>query len=640
MMKIWKIILIAVVVVGFIGFLAVGYWYKTEGPAMAVDYNANTEIVCEEPIPVGIAIDTTVNFLDKIYQLYQGDEVKTASKAVDALMTAIASKDGKICDFNDPKKGCQAQVGTAGPDATVQLTSGIGVEALIGTEPIHYTYEVPSCKFKEATGNPCPDLSSYVGEQTPAEWAENPELLSLDGLAESLTAQADNIHGLFSVADTPVPYGLAKSGEDVGETMITKVDLVKRYIADIDSWLTPSPQKNTCALSELDRIRISQGKMGDKFPLQCMDALSKEMYTPKAWSEKCQDECETFSQECKNCLAKCEGKSVYASLNCKIYSTGSNKLCTPPVVVSGPASQQCCGQFCADGFNTQCKECLCQDLTQEQCLDWICGGSKANWVCCHEEPIKSPAYYDYMAINRHPELDESDQSCGVSCTIATQEAGGPGAGYTGQGEIFLLSAYGPNCFNEGQCTSQQTLAGQGVVAAYEVNIPANTKIRINAFSTAKEVKDVWTYKNVKDGFPVWEREVENTSAVEGTYCVCDVGGGIKDHRIDVFLPTFGHAKEFGMRFGEVEIIEKNSNCCGEKQYCCYGANLAKAECKVASGTPVSVICNKETLEKCSKDPQKDDYNYLNNTWCKEYKKANPTAQKFLDRALAFLMFWK
>ncbi len=436
--KAWRVVLIIVVCVGFVGFLAVGYWYKTEGPAMAVDYNTNTEIVCEEPIPVGIAIDTTVDFLDQIYQKYQGDEVKTASKAVDDLMIAIANQDGKVCDFNTE---CKAQVGTGGPDASIggEVALGIG-------QTRRLTYTVPSCKLKEATGNPCPDLSSYVGEQTPAEWAANLKLLSLDGLANSLTSQADNIHGMFAVADTPVPYGLGKPDETVGETMITKADLVKRYIADIDSWLTPNPQKNTCALSELDRQRIAQGKMGDKYPMQCLEALHQNMYMPKAWSEECQDECQTFTQECKNCLAKCNGTSVYASLNCKIYSTGEgqkavntecNKNLTEDTCVDGCTwgkqfsisledtcytipqtaigtnpkcafipgqSKKCCGAVCADGFNTQCKECLCagedpqKPLSQDQCLDWICGGSRANWVCCHEEPIQNPAWYTYDQI--------------------------------------------------------------------------------------------------------------------------------------------------------------------------------------------------------------------------------------------------
>ncbi len=387
MIKLWKIITIILVCFGFVGFLAVGYWFKTEGPAMAVDYNSNTEIFCEEPIPVGVAIDTTVNFLDKIYQRYQGNAIQTASKQVDDLMGAIAGNNGKVCDFN---KECKAQVGTGGPDLT------IGAQLLPGMSTLGYTYTVPGCKLKEATGNPCPDLSPYVKDagQTLNQWLnqDKASTLSLDEMANSLEAQANNVHDLFGGETAVVPAGLEERGEVVGETMISEAELVKRYIKNVDQfWLTPNPQKNNCALSELDKKRIAQGTMGDKYPLQCMDALSKEMYAPKAWSEMCQTECATFDQECKDCLAKCDGDSVYATLNCKIYNMNTNDKCAPRKESFGP--HLCCGQFCADGFNTRCKECLCEGLTQDQCLDWICGGSKANWVCCHEEPIQNPQYY-------------------------------------------------------------------------------------------------------------------------------------------------------------------------------------------------------------------------------------------------------
>ncbi|MDO8524768.1 MAG: hypothetical protein Q7R99_04055 [bacterium] len=438
MIKIWKIILIAITIIGFVGFLAVGYWYKTEGPAMAIDYNSGTEVVCEEPIPVGVALDTTINFLDKIYQRYQGNAIQTASKQVDDLVGAIVGDNGKVCDFNGE---CKAQVGTGGPDLT------IGAQLLPGMATLGYTYTVPGCKLKEATGNPCPDLSPYVQNagQSLASWLnqEKANTLSLDEMANSLKAQADNVHDLFGGETALVPYGLEESGEPAGETMISEADLVKRYVKYVDTnWFTPNPQRNNCALSELDRKRIEQGTMGDKYPLQCLEALKKDMYVPKPWSEMCQKECETFSQKCRDCLANCEGDSVYAALNCKIYSLGNGKamntrcyLCLSEndctgnkkcgegctwgdrIIVDGnPApecyttpqaaigedpkcafvpgqSKNCCGSVCADGFNTVCKECLCKGLDQNQCLDWICGGSRSNWVCCHEQPIQNPQWY-------------------------------------------------------------------------------------------------------------------------------------------------------------------------------------------------------------------------------------------------------
>lgn len=613
----FKIILIVVACLGFIGFLCLGYWYKTEGPAMAIDYNTNTEIICEEPIPVGIAIDITVNFLDRIYQLYQGDMVKTASKQIDDLMGEIGGKetDGMICDFNTE---CKAQVGTGGPDMT------IGARLLPGVPgAIDYTYTVPACKLKEATGNPCPNLSPFVKDapQTLDQWLNqtDPDILSLDGLAKSLEAQAQNIHDLFSVQNATVPYGLAEKGEVVGETKISEVELVRRYIKDVENWVTPNPQKNTCALSELDRKRIEQGKMGDKFPMQCMDALAKNMYTPKAWSEECQDECETFTQECKNCLAKCNGKSVYASLNCKIYS---QKETDDKCAFIEDQSKKCCGKFCADGLNAQCKECLCagtdplKPLSQEQCLDWICGGSKANWVCCHEEPIQTPMYY--ATPPHHPELEVSDQNCGESCIIAKQEAGPIGGGYTGNGEIFLLSAYGPPCFRDGQCTGKGTAVGLSIVAALGTDLKPNTTIKFNVFTEAKKVNGIWTYK-YKDGQsnPIWNRIVEDTQVQGGiNYCVCDVGVDIGEGRIDIWLPSNGEAKTFGMRYGEVEVTGTNTGCCGQVLTCCDESKLKSSECQEET-SPYGAICLPDNLKACyEKDPRECDYFF--NKYCNIY----------------------
>ncbi|MDD5433156.1 MAG: hypothetical protein PHE77_00635 [Candidatus Pacebacteria bacterium] len=426
-MKPWKIISIILVCAGFAGFLFYGYWFKANRDLSAQEFiPGQSEVICEEPIPVGNAIDTTVDFLDEIYQLYQGDTIKSASKQMDALVTAL-NQDNQVCNFDK----CTAQVESGGPDATIEA------KPLPGLPGKSYTYSVPLCKLKEATGNPCPDIAQFIGTGKDT---------SLADLANKLVTQADNVHALFEGKTAVVPLGLEQAGEVPGQTAISKADLVKRYIDSVErDWFTPSPLKNTCALSELDRQRIAQGKMGQKYPMQCLDALSKDMYTPKAWSEECKSECETFSEKCKQCLAKCEGTSVYATLNCKIYSTGNQpagdskcyECVNDPVkgtVCDAQAckdwgegctwgkqfsvsvndtcyqkqeglgendkcatfkgqSKKCCGQYCADGLNTQCKECLCEGLNQEQCLAWICGGSTSNWVCCHEEPIQNPQYY-------------------------------------------------------------------------------------------------------------------------------------------------------------------------------------------------------------------------------------------------------
>ena len=430
-----KIFIASFIVLGFIGVLAFSFWQKNKDQAMAQDFLGETKIVCEEPIPVGLAIDQAVSFLNDVYQTYQGDTIKTARDQVNDLVAIInANGNGSVCDFNE----CKAQVATGGPKATLEVKA---VPLLPGK--VDYGYTVPTCNIKEGVGNPCPSLSAFL-----RKGPTNPVVL--EDFQNILNSQADNIHLLFEGKDQDIPANLIKEGEVAGVTKTSKADLVYRYVDDVEkNWFTPNPQSNTCALSQLERTRISQGLMGEKYPLSCLSALAQGIYSPKPWSETCQTECadNQLSDECRACLARCEGESVYATLNCKMYSFGSKasdpqqcsqckneetSVCDANECNSGNwgadciwgkqylasaedscyqeikeagtndkcstmkgQSKKCCGDKCANGVNSECYECLCDGLTKEQCLDWVCGGSKSNWVCCHEEPIQNPQWYVY-----------------------------------------------------------------------------------------------------------------------------------------------------------------------------------------------------------------------------------------------------
>lgn len=433
MTKFWKLFFSSFIVLIFVGFLAWGFYQNNRDQAMAQDFMGETQIICEEPIPVGLAIDQAISFLNDIYETYQGDTIKTAKDQVNDLVAIVnANGNGNVCDFNE----CKAQVATGGPKASIEVKA---LPFLPGKA--EYGYTVPTCNIKEGVGNPCPSLGGFL-----KKGPTNPVVL--EDFQNILISQADNIHLLFEGKNQDIPANLAQDGEVAGITKTSKADLVYRYVDSVEKdWFTPNPQSNTCALSELEKTRIKQGLMGEKYPLSCLSALAQGIYSPKPWSEVCQKECadNKLSDDCRACLARCDGESVYATLNCKMYSAGNKasepqrcseckneetgvcdadecnsgnwgadcvwgkqysvsaaNTCYQKIKEAGTSdkcstmkgqSKRCCGDKCANGVNSECYECLCDGLTKEQCLDWVCGGSKSNWVCCHEEPIQNPAFY-------------------------------------------------------------------------------------------------------------------------------------------------------------------------------------------------------------------------------------------------------
>ena len=434
MTKFLKLFFASLVVLAFFGFLAFGLYQKNQQQAIAQNLLGETRVICEEPIPVGIAIDEGLRFLNIIYQALQGSTIASSRDQVNNLIATVnANGNGQVCDFD---KKCASNVGEAGPRVTFETRV---LPLLPGS--LEYSYNVPSCYLGEGVGEPCPSLGDYLTQS-------NTNPITLEGFKDALNSEAENIHLLFEGENEDIPAGLEKPGEVVGVSKTNKADLVFRLVNSVEKdWLTPTPSGNSCVSSELDKERIKQGLMGEKYPLSCLSALAQGIYSPKPWSETCQKECadNKLSDECRACLAECEGDSVFATLNCKMYSTGNKPAviqeclecknpetgvcdsyecnsgnwgadcvwgkqfavsvessCYQKVKESGKndkcstiagQSKKCCGNECINGVNSECYKCLCDGLTQEQCLDWVCGGSKSNWVCCHEEPIQNPQYY-------------------------------------------------------------------------------------------------------------------------------------------------------------------------------------------------------------------------------------------------------
>lgn len=575
--KFWKIFLIAFFVLFLVGVGVFSWQQKDQQVVIAQNFGVTgpARIICEEPIPIGIAIDNTVDILDQVYQAYKNESGKTAKEAMASLTRTINEKgEGKVCDFNGQ---CSASIYAAGPNLAVmaKLLPGMkkGEKIQIGSNipPICESMGDKAVNKNDCVGNPCPSLSQFIKKPN-----GNVPDDTLEGFKRALTTQADNIHALFDGKNKVVIGAIAEPGETPGFTKISDVDFVKRYINYIDeAWLTPNAEGSACVLSKLERERVAQGLMGEKYPKSCLSALADMTYSPKPWSEECVDECQSgdLSDECRSCLAQCKGTSVFAKINCKLYSKGDGgqneevsscnynnatlcgedsqciwgqnpndngtkkdvcvtiktvdrqnenttcdqcdnetdctKGCEGEVGLGGcewksvdvlvpstcyavsqlplgtsenekcaikkGASKKCCGSECEDGLNAACYSCLCpkgpKEATTEECLDWICGGSKSNWVCCHEQPIETPLYYVE---------DDTTEPDAIWSTNPDDEM------VDGKHFETRISTYVDNI----QKTSSGVVVQRGVMASATSTLNMATDFQMLPFGTCVKVREV------------------------------------------------------------------------------------------------------------------------------------------------------
>jgi len=200
-----------------------------------------------------------------------------------------------------------------------------------------------------------------------------------------------------------VTEDLNETPEEVGST-ITQAESVKRNLAISRLWVHPGERaidiysathdkkeiigRKSCTLGDWERQQIAAGKIvGYRFPMQCREALQQGLYWPRPWSELCHYQCKYgINNECIECLRDSRNNkktaSVLAKINYWIYKNCGDDCCKKEA-----------GKWKKCEFTEECYGCLCggTNLTQKkenECLDWICGGSEANFVCCHETPLE------------------------------------------------------------------------------------------------------------------------------------------------------------------------------------------------------------------------------------------------------------
>jgi len=378
MNKIIKIISSILAILGFIGFLAVGYYAKQENPtAIAQEFS---KLKCAGPIiPNGDVTEDTIELLDVVFQEYQkvAMDVQIALGHAQSIWASLSQSEG-VCDFskcqpqmanNDPGK-----TSNVAPDFFLRLNAYI-VKAQVGIRP-------PVCSPTEAVGDPC----SLEGIEE--------SISQLYNLRTSFAPRYEIIHNLFLTPSEKVTEDtrikdmdyLGRQEEGVGDE-ITRQEEIYRKIEAV-TVLT-----DICSSSNLERKLVKEGKLGDKTVKKCIDALHEGAYEmPQPWSEMCKVECSPgATDKCIECLGRCEGTSVLAKLNCRIYGTDATVIPTNKKNCSNGVDPSCCGNVCGSSSsygNPACNECLSRGLPSDEFERFLCGGSHKNWICCSAVPLK------------------------------------------------------------------------------------------------------------------------------------------------------------------------------------------------------------------------------------------------------------
>ncbi|MCL5010772.1 MAG: hypothetical protein M1127_00985 [Patescibacteria group bacterium] len=402
------------VIIVLAGLLLFGFYQKDlKKPAYAKLFGGP---LCDMPIPTSASLMESNKLRDEVLAPYQNavDIIDDASAKIQGILSALDSNEkatGKACDFSK----CNPQAAFEENGASPGQTTNIGPQFSLKIEAYIARAEAgirpPFCVAGQCEGDPCSlsqiqtSITGLKGNQLPGNNAQ-----AVRGALEKIQGERIALHDAFSkpteqvTEDTRVKAGDAFGRPEEGEgQLITKQEMVVRQ-AD---WA--ASMVNLCSLTYLEQKRAEAGKYGFRFPMRCQEAIDQGIYWPKPWSEKCQKQCYQGSgEECAVCLGKCEGNSVLANINCKIFSSGQNEKCAP-----NPNSQ-CCGEQCSEGIGSkECQQCLCQGLTKEQCRDWLCAGSKNNFVCCDENT--SPQFesyyvsmYDYNADYESGGVDKTE----------------------------------------------------------------------------------------------------------------------------------------------------------------------------------------------------------------------------------------
>lgn len=374
MSKILKTISFLPLLAGFAGFLALGYY--SQPPEEEVSAQEFGALTCNGPIiPNGQVAEDVVELMNVVFKEYQlaSGNLRTIINQGQGLLAAVSQTED-VCDFSK----CQPQmvnnrpgeVSNIAPNFFLQLNA-YAIKGQVGIRP-------GLCSESECAGDPCAigDIRSNIE--------------AMANLVTSFSASYNNIHDTFSAKSQAVTEDTRIKANDYKNRQeepigapITKQEEIKRKIEAVEGLI------ELCSLSELERQMVKAGKLGEKKLKKCIDALKDGAYEhPIPWSEACSQECSGGdTQRCVECLGSCQGTSILARLNCRIYSvkTGADA----PKNCGNGKDPACCGNVCKDNFDSPlCNECLCKGLTTEECNAWICGGHLHNWICCSAAPLK------------------------------------------------------------------------------------------------------------------------------------------------------------------------------------------------------------------------------------------------------------
>jgi len=384
MSKILKTISILPLLALFIGFLTLGYYSKP--PEQEVAAQEYSLLTCNGPIiPNGQVAEDVIELVNVVFKEYQdasGYLGTIISFGQSLLADLTPTGDAKnVCDFSVCKptiaNNMPGEVSNIAPTFSLTLNAYI-VKGKVGVRP-------GICNAGECSGDPCAinGIRSNING-----------MYSLKG---TFAASYNIIHDTFEIPSEPVTEDnrikandyLKRTEEVLGEGLkLTKQEDIRRRIEAAEGLL------ELCSLSELEREMVRAGKMGHKTVKRCTEALEDGSYEyPEPWSEMCEAECSVGSTEwCIACLSECEGTSILAKLNCRIYGIkdemevpANSKNC------SNGADDSCCGKECGGGyfdyFSTDCDECLSKGLTGHEREAWLCGGHPHNWICCSAVPV-------------------------------------------------------------------------------------------------------------------------------------------------------------------------------------------------------------------------------------------------------------
>ena len=357
-------------------FLAVFSSLKHKEDTFAYNPLANTNLTkCDLGIiPIGSAAYGTVDALNKIYQLYRGEESGSVGlaghldnliKDVGEFVATLSTIQPEVCDYTK----CKA----ASKETLMDIGAEVRIEECLIAGQVCDTAETicfSACRQFECKGDPC--LSASVEDA----------LKSFEISKNQIDGDYMEIKKFYQSSDQPITKDIEKS-TDPAKGFITTLEFLKRRLTAAAEMVMPYSGKGplTCMPNESERKLIERGELEPREPMLCEDALAQGIYWPKPWSEWCQKECQYGANEpCIACLKNDQNKdkscyldnrkiSWQADINCQFY-----KDCAVE-----------CGS--KESLDTECYECLCgrfanEEYPDEVCTDWLCFG-KDNFVCCH-----------------------------------------------------------------------------------------------------------------------------------------------------------------------------------------------------------------------------------------------------------------